>query len=269
MVRVLTTTEAAHLAHVGVTTIKRWVDQGLLPSIRTAGGHRRIHPADLERLVRRPATVEVTSTPETDRWVDLLLTGDRYRIDAQLLSERGRLGAWHLVADALGLALGGLGARWQAGRVTVAEEHRASDALERALSRIHDALPVSHGARACLLAVVPGDDHVLGLRLAELCLRERGWFPLWLGRLVPGAEVERLVIEGRVDMVAYSASGGSSDPQPLAELAEALAAVCAPRGVSLVLGGEGAWPQSPREAARVRSFSEFHQLLGGRSKERT
>lgn len=35
----LTTADAAKIAGVATSTIKRWADQGLLPFTRTAGGH--------------------------------------------------------------------------------------------------------------------------------------------------------------------------------------------------------------------------------------
>ena len=48
----LTTTQAAQLAAVAPSTVKRWADQGILPFFRTAGGHRRIARIALERFLR-------------------------------------------------------------------------------------------------------------------------------------------------------------------------------------------------------------------------
>jgi excisionase family DNA binding protein len=48
----LTTTEAAEVAAVAPSTIKRWADQGILPFSRTAGGHRRFERFVVERLLR-------------------------------------------------------------------------------------------------------------------------------------------------------------------------------------------------------------------------
>ncbi len=49
----LTTREAAHELGVGPTTVKRWADEGLLETGRTAGGHRRYTRQSVERLARR------------------------------------------------------------------------------------------------------------------------------------------------------------------------------------------------------------------------
>jgi len=46
----LSTTQAAALLSVGPTSIKRWADEGRLRCIKTVGGHRRFHRADLLAL---------------------------------------------------------------------------------------------------------------------------------------------------------------------------------------------------------------------------
>lgn len=48
--KALTTQEAASLLGVGPSSIKRWADDGRLPSMKTPGGHRRFRQADIEAL---------------------------------------------------------------------------------------------------------------------------------------------------------------------------------------------------------------------------
>lgn len=45
--------EAADQLGVHFTTVRRWVDQGAIPTLLTPGGHRRFSPEDLEDFARR------------------------------------------------------------------------------------------------------------------------------------------------------------------------------------------------------------------------
>ena len=138
----LTTTEAAEVAAVAPSTIKRWADQGILSFSRTAGGHRRFERFAIERLLcEQPVSVS-SGDPVASAWVRCMVDRRRHEIDGRLLEARGRLGSWWRVADELAVALAEMGKQWECGRLTIAEEHVASDALARALARVGDALPI-------------------------------------------------------------------------------------------------------------------------------
>src|SRR6185312_1060234 len=152
--------EAAALLGVSASTVKRWVDEGELAAARTAGGHRRIRRATLERLRERlqaPAAVDAVG-----RFVDLLLeTGPQQRIEARLLALRAEGGSAVVLARAIAASLAELGQRWQDGRISVVQEHLASERLARALARLVEWTPLAAGAPRALLAMASGD---VGLR---------------------------------------------------------------------------------------------------------
>lgn len=257
----LTTTEAAEAVAVAPSTIKRWADQGILPFTRTAGGHRRFERFAIERLLREQPVSVSSGDPVASAWVRCLVDARRHEIDGRLLEAKARLGSWWRVADELAVALAEIGNQWECGRLTIAEEHVASDALARALARVGDALPIRLDGPRCLLACAGEDEHTLGLSLAELCLRELGWTPLWLGRHTPVDEVVRLVRGGQVGMVAMSASALLSDQDALRATSDDVGEACKERGVALLLGGAGAWPAQPSFGVRVTSFAAFHDYL--------
>lgn len=56
--RLLTTREAADILGVGPTTVKRWSDEGKLPALKTAGGHRRYREVDVLAMRHRGETTD-------------------------------------------------------------------------------------------------------------------------------------------------------------------------------------------------------------------
>jgi excisionase family DNA binding protein len=247
----LSTVDVGRLAGVGPTAVKRWADQGLLACVKTAGGHRRFDRAEVQRFL------EGIRGGAASAMVDLLLVTDGLGVEARLLTERARLGSWLAVAEMLGSALADLGERWRAGKVTVIQEHLASERLHRALARISDAIPLAPGAPRCLLACAEGDRHALGLSLVELALREAGWNTLWAGQDTPTEDLAAMAGQDSAELIAVSASGASVDAGRLQAQAEVLGKACAEAGVELALGGSGAWPDAPRYGKRFRELAPF------------
>jgi len=262
----LTTREAAAHAGVGPTAIKRWADLGLLPCVKTAGGHRRFRQTELVAFLKEQSGTEPDGAhTDAAAWVDRLLRSESgYEIEAALLLLRGNAGSWHRAASLVGAVLREIGARWERGELSIIEEHMASERLHRALTRISEGLSVSPAAPLALLTMVEGDEHVLGLALAELCVREAGLRSRWSGRNTPIEDVLTFLAEDGAELVAVSASRASKDRRKLDRFARRLGDACKEHGVDLLLGGEGAWPEVPAVGTRVRTFDEFHTYLAGR-----
>jgi excisionase family DNA binding protein len=261
----LTTQEAAVRAGVGPTAIKRWADLGVLRCVRTAGGHRRFVESELTAFLAAQASPGADGPSEVTAWVDkLLATASAHEVEAQLLVLRGRHGAWYRAAAYLGSALAEIGARWAQGELTIIDEHLVSERLLRAIGRIAESLPVGADAPVVLLTTLEGDEHLLGLSLVELCLRECGLQTRWPGRSTPVDEVVGLLERGGADLVAVSASATSGGPRRLRAWLDRVAPVCELNGVDLILGGEGRWPEPTQFGVRLRSFEELHALLIGR-----
>jgi MerR family transcriptional regulator, light-induced transcriptional regulator len=262
----LTTREVAELLQVGTTSIKRWTDAGLLPCVKTPGGHRRFARSAVEAFRDRGVPEEEgdgdSAAGWLDRWVSLLVRhGSAADVARQLEVEHQAAGSWSDAADVLGRVLDEIGDRWARGDLSVVEEHLASERLARGLARTAEAFVAAPGAPVALLLTAEGDDHTLGLGLLEVVLRERGWATRWLGRVTPARFAIDHIALGGLDLVCVSASVQSRDGQLLADQADRLGAACERAGSELVLGGRGAWPARPRHGHRVRGFHELDELL--------
>lgn len=259
MDQLLSSAEAAKLLGVGPTTVKRWADEGVLPCAKTAGRHRRFRRVDVERYAAQGQPAPAPGAPQ-EGWASLLVSpANVHAVHAALLSERAASGSWWQVGDRVGGVLVEVGEAWRSGRMTVADEHRASEKLARALARCAEALPQSHASPQCLLAVAEGDGHDLGLRLTELALLEAGWNTVWLGAPTPTRELLKHIARAPPAMVGVSASTASR-PDALKRQARQLVETCRDAGARLLLGGTGPWPEI-EGARRMPTLRQLAALL--------
>lgn len=79
--------EAAQLAGVSILTIKRWIYDGKIKSVQTAGGHHRIPRREIERItsVRSAATVKKAKSPKA---IGLDAISGRNKLRGQIIAIR-------------------------------------------------------------------------------------------------------------------------------------------------------------------------------------
>ncbi len=260
--KLLTSAEVAKILGVTAVSVKRWADMGLLRSARAGGASRRFDPVEVERFLKdRTGAVQPDHGPDVEGWLELLLSDcDTHQLLATIYAERARLGAWWKVAESLAAVLEEIGERWTEGTLSILEEHVATERLARVLAQVSDQLPSRPGAPRLLLTTAEGEEHTLGLSLAEIVIREQGWPVLWAGRRVPLSEIVAHVASGSVDAVAVSASA-VADPGDLLAQTERLGAICRAGEVHLLLGGSGPWPEWIPYGARVVTFQELRGWL--------
>jgi MerR family transcriptional regulator, light-induced transcriptional regulator len=102
-------------------------------------------------------------------------------------------------------ALRQIGDDWAAGRVSIAQEHRAAAICERLIC----ALARQPGGRPHGVAVVttpPGERHSLPALMAAVCLRGERWLVHHLAADLPAEEVTRLAGEAGAGLVVLSAA---------------------------------------------------------------
>ncbi len=260
--KLLTSAEVAKILGVTAMSVKRWADMGLLRTARSAGSHRRFDPVEVERFLKdQTGAVQPENGPDVEAWLELLLSDcDAHQLLATIYAERARLGAWWKVAESLSAVLEEIGERWSEGTLSILEEHVATERLARVLAQVSDQLPARPRAPRLLLTTAEGEEHTLGLSLAEMVIREHGWPVLWAGRRVPVSEIVAHVASGSVDAVAVSASS-VADPGDLLAQTERLGAICRAGEVQLLLGGSGPWPEWIPYGARVITFQELRGWL--------
>lgn len=126
-----------------------------------------------------------------------------------------------------------LGERWEAGTVSVAHEHFASNVLRGRLASLARGWGRGRGPRA-VLACPPGELHDLPLLAFGITLNRQGWRVDYLGADTPLEDLTRVVAEVGPDLVVLSAV----TPERFKRVAVQLGRIA--RTAPLAIGGAGA-----------------------------
>lgn len=246
--------EVSQALGVSASTVKRWVDEGVLPARKTAGGHRKILRADVLRLVREGnfprlnlARLDLPNGPalaDTDVLAERLLGGLRV---GDIAPARGIIHhayaagmAMETLADAvIAPAMAQLGHDWEEGRIDVMHEHRATLLCAGVLQELRPALE-AHAAEDRPVAVggnPEGDPSLLASLLIQMVLLDAGWDAVNLGPHTPLKSFGVALGELRPRLLWLSASYLKNVPDFLAGYAE-LCAVAERTGVAIAVGGQ-------------------------------
>jgi methanogenic corrinoid protein MtbC1 len=135
-----------------------------------------------------------------------------------------------------------VGALWQRGAITVADEHLATALTNRVLAALRPSPDEGAAVRRgrALLAAVEGEQHALGLRMAADLLEDTGYETVYLGADVPTDALLQAVKALSPDLVALTATMAMLAPQ-LETVAGQLRRAH-PR-LGLLIGGQAASPR--------------------------
>ena len=133
-----------------------------------------------------------------------------------------------------------LGERWEAGEISVAQEHFASNLLRGRLLGLAQGWGQGQGPGA-ILACLPGEQHELGLLAFGIALRRRGWRITYLGTDSPigaVADTARSVLPAVVVLLSMNPDNFLDHTHEIAKLANQ---------VQVVIAGLGATPEVARK----------------------
>jgi excisionase family DNA binding protein len=220
----LTTAQAAEALGISLSTIKRWVDAGVLPAHRTAGGHRKLLRSEviaLSREGRMPVGDLAALSGISSRNVrdDVALLADALR-DALLLGHGPEVTALifrvyrsgnsiaTLADRVIAPAMASVGHEWDTSRIDVWHEHRGTLLCAAALYELREELQArAERGRPVAVGCAPAGDHyLLPTLLAELVLLDAGWNAVQLGPNTPLPSLAQAMDDLRARSVWLSAS---------------------------------------------------------------
>jgi excisionase family DNA binding protein len=217
---------AADELGVHYQTAYRWVRDGSLPAVKRGSVYDvdeaslRTFKEERSKPAPPPKQTHVRSwAHQVERLTAALTAGDE--LAARQVVDRLREGGIEplvLCQELFAPTLHQLGEAWETGRVSVAEEHRASAICERLLARlaVH---PRGRPRGVCVVATPPGEEHSIPATMAAVALRADRWQVHHLGTQVPMKDLIDLARTVEADLVVLSLTNPAAvdGARPLAD----------------------------------------------------
>ena len=273
----LTPKQVAQAIGVSESSLKRWCDRGLISTVKTPGGHRRMTAAGVMDFLRkrnqplvRPELLGLPSnTGRTHRVMDraaqqfheALAAGDE-EVCRQLLLDLFL--AEHPVAQifdrVLAPAYHRLGELWQCREIEIYQERRAVQIGLQTLGELRRLLAESDGGECLAIGGTWEEDpYQLPTTLAELTLLTSGWRASNLGASLPFSTLEAALVQNRPRLFWLSVSF-IQDQERFVEEYSRFFALAETRRVAVAIGGQ-ALTESLRRRIRCSACCENFQQL--------
>jgi len=265
--------QAAQALGVSESSIKRWCDQGTVPVVKTAGGHRRIPSQSVDQIIARGGNLRgnldpvaivdaVAGTTFTNAGLGLdgvsvssgaAIALDECRREFLMALQQGHEGrcrqlitsllrSGHSRSSAADLLISDsmyhFGHLWEQGDLAVYQERRACGICLGLLHELKQSSPPPLGGPVAIGGTTTNDTYQLATQMVELSLIDIGWQATSLGCNLPIETFRSAVQEYRPRLLWFSLSVIASEEEfvrDFNELADAIG-----DSTTIVVGGRAA-----------------------------
>ncbi len=241
---------------VSESSLKRWVDRGLIRAEKTAGGHRRLSLDSVLNYIRgegkslpHPEAIGlpegIGSSPPSEEAANAdfrraMVAGD------ELLARRIILDVFisgmsvaRICDSIITPVFHQIGDLWRCGEIEVYQERRACETCCRVIHELRRAVgPGPQDGPIAIGGTIDGDPYTLATGMAELVLRDAGWRAMSLGNMLPFDALNRALQADRPALMWVSVTSVRDMDRFIANfnlLFDEARAV----GAALVVGGQG------------------------------
>jgi methanogenic corrinoid protein MtbC1 len=251
---------------VSAHALRAWERRYGVPRPSRTGGQQRTYSEADIAMIRRMHELASQGVPLA-RAAEIVLqeaatpgegTGPRIALlktelfDALLAFDEPRAAAaWTELFDTLDLLSGfervvvplmrDIGIAWHEQRITIAQEHFASNFVRARLDQLSRQVQPLPGAPTVVLACLEGEHHEIGLLMLAVMLRFQGIRTIYLGQDVPDEDLIRTVEDAQPEVLAVNAG----TPEGARHLPGVVNALAETAPLTAVVYGGGAFDADP------------------------
>jgi excisionase family DNA binding protein len=270
--------QVARAIGVSESSLKRWCDQGLIQTVRTAGGHRKMPLADVLRFAREQGhsllSPEVLGLPPASDHAALGIARGKQRLFEALLAGDELLArqivfdlffARHPLAEifdeVIAAAFHDIGDRWACHEADVYQERRGCELTLRILGDLRRVQPEPGKRWPAAGGTIEGDFYAVPSAMAALILRDAGFDATCLGNSIPFSSLVQAVHDTRPKLFWLSVSHIRPELDFVMEFEE-LSRACSAAGAAFVVGGR-ALTAELRPRLTYSAYCDTMQHLAG------
>ncbi|RMH68587.1 MAG: helix-turn-helix domain-containing protein [Gemmatimonadetes bacterium] len=274
--------EAAQILGVNVSSVKRWTDEGKLECIRTLGGHRKFmvrHLLDFLKKHRRK-TSQVNLTPiESEADLELRYHMFRRNYEAlippiyehafechrdqlqQILNELylSQCPLAEIYGDILTPVLHKIGHEWEQGRISITEEHIATQTIRDSIIRLRGIIQIPTAKIGKVLSLnLSHELHDIALKMTEHLLETKGFEVFYSGQITPTIHLAHVFERYQPDRLYISSTVAKADTTQ--QELDRLFALCEAHHCEVYVGGTGFDALQYDHPAVIRRIYRFQDI---------
>jgi MerR family transcriptional regulator, light-induced transcriptional regulator len=158
-------------------------------------------PSSHPRIALRTTGSLSPSRDRRQQLFEALFQHDLTRADQMMVDMQAYSSPEEITLNIIGPVLADIGQAWAEGRITIADEHLASNYLRQRLLMWMMNGPSARPVRPVVLACAPGEYHEGSLLMLGVLLRRGGWPVAYLGQNVPFADLADFVEQVHAEVV--------------------------------------------------------------------
>ena len=239
--------------------IRRLMDRGMRPGKLVTASLAELSASFGESRTERGRRSRAMPAPVAE-CMQLIKARQPADLQQRLAQDLLRLGLQRFIVDVIAPLNQQVGEAWTLGELEIFEEHLYSEQVQHVLRQAMGGIPRATRDPRLLLTTLPGEQHQLGLLMAQACLVVEGAECLSLGPETPAGDIVLAARAHRVDIVGLSFS-------PSMRLRAACAAVAdlrkrLDRTVDIWVGG-ALWAGLKEPLSGVSTFATLDAIPAG------
>ncbi len=283
-IKYINSQEAAKILGVNVSSIKRWTDGGKLECIQTIGGHRKFlmeHLASFVKKNKKKASKVNVFTIESSKDLEInyhVLKGDFDFLKSFVLKQALKNNREEIQKVLTGLYLGQyplymiydhlitpvlyeIGRRWMRNKLSVTEEHIASQIIRDSVIRLQGIIRVPQQKIGCVICLnLSSELHDIALKMVQNILEVRGFRTYFSGQKTPFLDLDQLIKQIKPDRLYISSTVISNRKDSQQEI-EHLFRLSIKNKTQVFVGGSGFDQLKYNHFPQVQRLSDFEEVF--------